>query len=313
MKVIETRNMKTPTMPKYHRQRFLLALLETLGGRVSKISRIDFQKLLFLSQQEMDCPHYDFVPYRYGCYSFQAQADIERLESFGWLEEKPKSIRLLAKPKTCLSDDKLNAISKLAKKFRNYRGQKLIRYVYRHYPYYAARSEIAQKVLNHEALKQINKEKGKRISKTKIIYTIGYEGLSFESYINLLLKNDVRILCDVRRNPISRKFGFSKGMLSRLLPKFDIQYLHVPDLGIRSDMRQGLDSTDDYANLFKVYRKKLPGKAESLRLLLEQLKIHKRIALTCYEREPCMCHRHCISDYLKDRNKIRTRHLRLSI
>ncbi len=78
--------MTIPKIPKFYRQRFLLLLLEMAGGHLSKM---DFQKLLFLSQKEAEFSYYDFVPYHYGCYSFQAQSDIELLESFGWLEEKP--------------------------------------------------------------------------------------------------------------------------------------------------------------------------------------------------------------------------------
>ncbi len=40
-----------------------------------------------------------------------------------------------------------------------------------------------------------------------------------------------------------------------------------------------------------------------------QLKKCKRIALTCFEAEPEMCHRHCISDYLEKYEKARVVHL----
>ena len=45
--------------------------------------------------------------------------------------------------------------------------------------------------------------------------TIGYEGLSLEQYIVTLLINDVRVLCDVRKNAYSQKFGFSKNQLAK--------------------------------------------------------------------------------------------------
>jgi uncharacterized protein (DUF488 family) len=45
--------------------------------------------------------------------------------------------------------------------------------------------------------------------------TIGYEGRSLEDYLNVLLQEGVTLLCDVRRNPLSRKYGFSKSTLSR--------------------------------------------------------------------------------------------------
>ena len=298
--------MTTPKIPKFYRQRFLLLLLEMTGWRLSKM---DFQKLLFLSQKEAGFSYYDFVPYHYGCYSFQAQSDIELLESFGWLEEKPESISLLAKPGACLSNDVLGEIDRFTKQFKGLRGRKLIRYVYERYPYYATRSKIAAEVLNEASYKRVSIEQNKLTGKDKVIYTIGYEGLSFESYVNQLLKHDVRLLCDVRKNPLSRKFGFSKGILSRLLPKLGIEYLHMPDLGIRSEMRQELNSAADYDKLFKAYRKTLPQNIESLQTLEQLLKEHKRIALTCFEKEHHSCHRHCISDYLENKSNIRICHI----
>ena len=41
------------------------------------MSRTDFQKYLFLLSQEQ--PSYHFVPYRHGCFSFNAETDKRRL------------------------------------------------------------------------------------------------------------------------------------------------------------------------------------------------------------------------------------------
>ena len=298
--------MTTPKIPKFYRQRFLLLLLEMAGGH---LSRIDFQKLLFLSQKEADFSYYDFVPYHYGCYSFQAQSDIELLGSFGWLEEKPENVNLLVKPGMYLKGDEQKTLEHFTKQFKGVRGRELIKYVYVRYPYYATRSKIAAKLLDEPSLKKISTEKNKLTGQDNVIYTIGYEGLSFESYVNRLLKHDVRLLCDVRKNPLSRKFGFSKGTLSRLLPKLGIEYLHIPDLGIKSEMRRELNSPADYVKLFIAYRKTLPDKKDSLQLLKRLFKEHKRIALTCFEKEHHSCHRHCVSDYLENKSNVRICHI----
>lgn len=298
--------MTMPKTPKFYRQRFLLVLLEMSGGRLSKT---DMQKLLFLSQTEAGFSYYDFVPYLYGCYSFQAQSDIELLSSFGWLEEKTDSIELLAKPDSSLNNCELVAMHQFTNRFKGYRGQKLVTYVYERYPYYATHSKIASKVLNESSYKIVRDEENKLKGKVKAVYTIGYEGSSFEEYANQLLRHDVRLLCDVRKNPLSRKFGFSKGVLGILLPKLGIEYLHMPDLGIRSEMRKELNTPDDYLRLFNVYRETLPQKEESLRLLETLFEKHERIALTCFEKEHNFCHRHCISDYLAIESNTRIVHL----
>ena len=46
--------------------------------------------------------------------------------------------------------------------------------------------------------------RGREISKIPFSYlpTIGYEGRSIDEYLNLLIKNNIKLLCDVRKNPI---------------------------------------------------------------------------------------------------------------
>ena len=61
----------------FDRQRVLLELLDALNEPVGST---DFQKLLFLYTREGEpTPSYDFVPYRFGCFSFTSYADKRRL------------------------------------------------------------------------------------------------------------------------------------------------------------------------------------------------------------------------------------------
>jgi len=60
----------------FERQRVLLTLLDALGG---KVALTDFQKLLFLYTRQEAEPSYEFVPYRFGCFSFTSYADKRRL------------------------------------------------------------------------------------------------------------------------------------------------------------------------------------------------------------------------------------------
>lgn len=298
--------MKKPAIPKYYRQRFLLALLEVVGG---KLSKMDLQKLLFLAGKEADFGYFDFVPYHYGCYSFQAQSDVKLMASRGWLDETEKGVQLRFKAGACLDSDKLRDLNKFLSRHGSLRGTKLLAYVYERYPYYAIRSRIADEILDQSSLHSVKKEKRALNRKDTMLYTIGYEGLSFEAYINRLIKHDVRLLCDVRKNPLSRKFGFSKGTLGQLLPKLGITYLHMPELGIRSDLRQKLETEDDYRKLFVGYRQQLPEQMDSLAELQKLVEQYKRIALTCFEQEHTSCHRHCVSDYLEKEGSLEVCHL----
>jgi|ERR1035441_2184035 hypothetical protein len=52
----------------FDRQRLLLTLLDAVG---EPVGHTDFQKLLFHFRQECEvAPGYDFVPYKFGAYSF---------------------------------------------------------------------------------------------------------------------------------------------------------------------------------------------------------------------------------------------------
>lgn len=300
--------MRELKQPKFYRQRLILTLLTEADGSLSKM---DFQKLLFLLHQNTGVLYYDFVPYHFGCYSFQAASDLETLQSLGWIKLGEKKITLLEKPplRGIQRKDEIDAIRSFMKSYITYRGRKLLHFIYQNYPYYAIKSKIAEDLVDKKVYKQIISEKKRTEKKRTILYTLGYEGLTFEKYVNQLVKNDVLLICDVRKNPLSRKFGFSKGMMSRVLPKLGIEYLHIPELGIISNKRKSLKAASDYVRLFNDYRKTLPEKSSYLQRLEELLNKKKRIALTCFEKDPSYCHRHCLSAYLEAKKDVEVVHL----
>ena len=136
--------------------------------------------------------------------------------------------------------------------FGNWTQTDLIRYTYRQYPYYATKSVIAKDLLNSNELHAI--EQQKRHYPQKQLFTIGYEGISLETYINKLIINNVHVLCDVRKNAYSQKYGFSKKTLELACKGADIEYIHIPALGIVSDKRQELRTQADYDILFQEYK-----------------------------------------------------------
>jgi len=87
----------------------------------------------------------------------------------------------------------------------------------------------------------------------RLLFTIGYEGITVEHYLNTLIKNGVQVLCGVRNNPLSRKFGFSKSSLQKYFGNIGIEYIHFPELGIKSEKRNNLNSYEDYQNLFRAW------------------------------------------------------------
>jgi uncharacterized protein (DUF488 family) len=170
-----------------------------------------------------------------------------------------------------------------------------MKYTYVHFPYWAIKSVKAESILTGEELKRVNLCKPK-MGET-VLFTIGYEGISLEEYLNRLLKNGIKILVDVRNNPLSMKYGFSKSQLKRYCESLSIQYIHFPEMGIQSGQRQELNSQSDYDNLFVAYRKNNLSQTQATQnKILSLLKQHNRIALTCFEANIYQCHRKHLAD-----------------
>jgi hypothetical protein len=73
---------------------------------------------------------------------------------------------------------------------------------------------------------------------TGALFTIGYEGRTQDEYLGLLTGAGVTLLADVRRNPISRKKGFSRKALAEGCAAVGVRYEHLPELGIASEKRK---------------------------------------------------------------------------
>jgi len=283
----------------FERQRLLLTLLDALDGPVANT---DFQKLLFLyTQQFEESPTYEFVPYKFGGFSFTSYADKRKLAEAGFLTGDDNHWQLTETGRQIARTQAVKplVVARFCREHAELRGNALIAEQYRKFPYYATRSEIVDKILpdaeSHQRVAQARPKKARAG-----LVTIGYESRSLEAYLNLLLKNSVTLLCDVRRNPLSRKYGFSKGTLSKACEGVGIRYEHLPELGIASEERRDLKTQADYDALFTEYeRTSLPKQTEALARIRGWLEQSERVALTCYEARPDQCHRHCVAEALE--------------
>jgi len=283
----------------FERQRLLLTLLDAVG---EPVGHADFQKLLFLYTQECEAtPSYDFVPDKFGAFSFTSCADKRKLIEAGLLAENDQNWRLTKAGRAVARHQAVEPlrVAEFCRRHSRLRGNALIVEQFRRHPYYATRSQILDKLrLEPEALARIAAAKPKR--QPAGIVTIGYEGRSLESYLNELLRAAVTVLCDVRRNPFSHKYGFSKGMLSKACEEVGIRYEHLPALGIASDKRRELQSQADYDALFAEYeRESLPQQGVAWETIRGWVAAGERVALTCFERLLQQCHRHCVAEALE--------------
>jgi len=282
----------------FYRRKIILSLLQLFGGQLDKIS---LQKLLFLFTDKQVKADYDFIPYRYGCYSYSANADMTAMVTRGFLTEDEK--HFAKKDPTDyvkqLRPADLIVLREVKANYGNMNATALMKHTYLNFPFYAIKSEVASTILSKMELEKVTASKPK--SNKTILFTIGYEGISLEEYLVRLLKNDVKLLVDVRNNPMSMKYGFSKGQLKKYCANLGIEYVHIPEVGIQSDQRQQLNTQSDYDKLFTVYRKNNLSKTmSSQNAILNLLKRHKRIALTCFEANICQCHRKHLAEAIEN-------------
>lgn len=221
----------------FYRRKIEIALLGLFDGRVEKLR---FQKLLFLFTQIQSCASYHFIPYKYGCYSFQANADMIAMKKTGFIEDTHSSWILKNREYTgeSLTKEDCVILNRIKRDFGAMNTSELVRYTYLHFPFYAVNSVIAHQVLSKTELAAISNQRSRPTTQT--LFTIGYEGRSLEQFINTLISNNITMLCDVRKNAFSMKYGFSKRTLQIACDNVGINYIHIPDLGIVSSERKNL-------------------------------------------------------------------------
>ncbi len=273
----------------FYRRKILLSLLQSFDNKIEKIA---LQKLLLLFSELQTKPAFHFVPYKFGCFSFQANADLLTMTKYGQVSENGNY--WVSSDKTEFSselkEEDLSVLRTIRKQYYGKTKEELLKLTYTKFPYYSINSTILHQVLNDTEYQNVLHSRPHQ--EGTVLYTIGYEGINFEEYLNKLIFSDVKLLCDVRRNPISMKYGFSKSQLKKGWEGGGIQYLHLPVFGIESEKRQELHSQSAYDSLFLQYRKvilasTIPQQEE----LLGLLKAHKRVALTCFEANIHQCHR----------------------
>ncbi len=151
---------------------------ERFGGA---LPHTDFQKYLFLFNELRQEPVYEFVPYKYGMFSFQSTADMRTMEKYCQVADSKSVWRKTDKTDYLDSLEQRDAeiVEQVYGDFHKLNGPSLIQYVYQHYPYYAINSEIASLHLNANQLAFIRRA---RPSPTgSCLFTIGYEGSSIRA------------------------------------------------------------------------------------------------------------------------------------
>ena len=286
----------------FYRRKLILALIKELGG---ELTSTQLQKYLFLMTRQQESRSFDFVPYYCGCFSFQANQDAMTMLKQGLISEKNSHLIL---EDTTDYFSELNIFDQaivrdIATRFGDLSADDLIHYTYVNYPFYAIKSTIAKELLSSDEYMRV--ENQKRHFDSNKLFTIGYEGKSLERYLDFLIINDVRALCDVRKNAYSQKYGFTGNQLDKACKGVGIKYIHIPELGVESCLRQNLVSQSDYDSLFDYYEENtLPANWDSLLKVRDIISQEGRVALTCFEQDPKQCHRSRVAKALMNLDSV---------
>jgi uncharacterized protein (DUF488 family) len=266
----------------FSRQRAILRLIEKEGGSVSRLRLV---KLAFVLSQEPGAPRagvYDFVPYKRGPFSFTLYHEMRSLERDGWLAEAEHDVRIAEAPdlETAFLDRQFLAlIDNVCARYRPLSTSAVVDSVYAEHPWFTLNSETA------------NKRAARRPVAPPAVYTVGYEGIMVDALLNLLLRNGIRRLVDVRCNPIARRYGFHKATLCRLCNDVGVEYVHFKSLGIPSAWRAFLSDQASYDRLFERYTRQILPKQHSAVDSVAKLMVEKPSALMCMEADHRCCHR----------------------
>ena len=133
-----------------------------------------------------------------------------------------------------------------------------------------------------------------------LICTIGHSTHPLDEFVNLLKKNEVTHLLDVRTVPRSRHNPqFNKETLPDFLRAVDIKYTHLPGLGgLRHARKDSINEGWRNAS-FRGYADYMQTQefVENVNRVIE-LAALDRCALMCAEAVPWRCHRSLIADAL---------------
>jgi len=290
------------------RQKVVMALIDQLGGTVGRTVLV---KLAFLLRHETglrDIPtFYDFVPYRFGPFSFALYRELQALERDGYVTSSDEvfSLRDATRHMGREKVDELSwmeqcAVKTIVSTYGRMGKNPLVKDVYDRYPWFATRSELTDLIPAHLP-------PAARVDVA--VYTVGYEGRSVDGFFDHLLRSGMHAILDVRANPISRKYGFAKRSLSEIAEKLGLAYEHLPELGIPSAQREDLCDVESYKRLLERYEHKmLPRQTAGIDRLIRLLRQRPSV-LVCVERDVRQCHRGRLAQAAAARSGLPIKHL----
>ncbi len=131
------------------------------------------------------------------------------------------------------------------------------------------------------------------VSSSGYLISVGYGGRRITKFIELLMRNDVEVVVDVRLTPVTRVPGFSGAALARSLPIVGIEYIHEPRLGNPVENRGAFRSGAIDVGCARFSSILESSGRAALADLVARAQC-QRVAVLCAERSHYHCHRQLI-------------------
>lgn len=149
------------------------------------------------------------------------------------------------------------------------------------------------------------------------VYTIGSSNKSAKQFFELLKKNNIQKVIDIRLKHQSQLLGFAKGrdLVYFLTEIFGIAYEHVPQLAPTPQILQDYQDKkrkDTYKrwDIYELHFNKLLNSSDVLSTFTKAAQGYEAVALLCSEPKADKCHRRLIAEYLQRKdNTIHIEHI----
>lgn len=146
------------------------------------------------------------------------------------------------------------------------------------------------------------------MSRAHELFTLGYEGLSIDAFIDRLTRAGVETVVDVRELPLSRKTGFSKRGFAAALDAAGIAYTHLPALGCPKPIRSAYKRDADWPAYVRQFHAHLVSQPAAVDALAE-LAGTTTACLVCYEADARYCHRAIVARAVEQIGGLTVTHL----
>lgn len=144
------------------------------------------------------------------------------------------------------------------------------------------------------------------------LFSVGYADHTPESLVGLLKDAGVKVVTDVRANPVSRKKGFSKNQLAEALGAAGIEYRSVRELGIpTADRKAATGGAAGWEGLISEYAASLDVESQRgapAQVLAEDCE-RSVMAVMCLESDLNHCHRKPLTEWIAARTGLELVHL----